>query len=131
MQDDVTQEVHAPSGELAIRTLAMPAHANANGDIFGGWVVSNMDLAGAVVARKYTKHRIATIAIESMKFIAPVHVGDVVCCYGEMLKIGRTSIRIEIQTWALGAGEESRRLVTKGVFTYVAIDDNGKSRPIN
>ncbi len=130
MQDDVQQEERKPDGDLAIRTLAMPANTNFNGDIFGGWVVSNMDLAGAVEVRKYTSQRITTVAIDSMQFIAPVKVGDTICCYGKLLKIGRTSIAIHIETWALGYHEAGRRIVTEGLFTYVAIDDEGHPAPV-
>lgn len=117
-----------PKGELAIRTLAMPSDTNPNGDIFGGWVVSTMDLAGLVIAKRYTRRRIVTVAIESMSFIAPVHVGDTVCCYGELIKIGRTSLQIKMETWAVGyvKGDHKIHIVTEGIFTYVAIDENGK-----
>ena len=130
MQDDVPQEVQEPAGELAIRTLAMPAHTNPNGDIFGGWVVSNMDLAGLVIARKYTRYRVTTVAIDSMTFISPVHVGDTICCYVSLVKLGRTSITINIETWALGYRKGHRHKVTEGIFTYVAIDEAGRPVPI-
>lgn len=122
----------SPKGDLAIRTLAMPADTNPNGDIFGGWVISTMDLAGLVILKRYTHHRIVTASIQSMSFIAPVIVGDTVCCYGELLKIGRTSIQLKLETWARGYAEGAERfeIVTEGIFTYVAIDKNGKPTPI-
>jgi acyl-CoA thioesterase YciA len=119
-----------PIGELAIRTLAMPADTNPSGDIFGGWVVSQMDLAGISIAVKYTTHRVVTVAIESMSFISPIHVGDFVCCYGEVLKFGRTSMAVRIETWVQIMGAEEMRQVTEGIFTYVAIDKEGRPTPI-
>ncbi len=119
-----------PRGELAIRTLAMPADTNPGGEIFGGWVVSQMDLAGLSMAREYTEAKIVTIGIQSMKFIAPIHVGDFVCCYTELLKIGNTSLTINIETWTIGPRNETRHRVTEGIFTYVAVDEKGKSIPI-
>lgn len=120
-----------PSGELAIRTLAMPSDVNVNGDIFGGWVISYMDLAGLSIARKKAKCRVTTVAIDKMIFLSPVHVGDFICCYGELLKVGRTSLTIKIETFATdGEIESERRQVTEGVFTYVAIDENGKPTPV-
>ncbi len=121
-----------PKGQIAIRTLAMPENTNPNGDIFGGWVVSIMDLAGLVLAKEITSHRIVTVAIEKMEFIAPVKVGDTVCCYGEIVEKGRTSFKVKMETWAFGYGikDQKRRIVTEGLFTYVAIDENAKPTPI-
>jgi len=120
-----------PSGELAIRALAMPADTNPNGDIFGGWLVSQMDLAGLSIAARRANCRITTVAIDSMTFLKPVHVGDFVCCYAELLKVGRTSMQIKVDVWAVGCGSEERRHVTQGVFTYVAIDDQGKPQRVD
>ena len=114
-----------PRGELAIRTLAMPSDTNVNGDIFGGWVISYMDLAGLSIARKQSHSRVTTAAIDKMSFLSPVHVGDFICCYGELLKVGRTSMTIRIETYATDELGSPRRLVTEGVFTYVAIDEHG------
>src|SRR3990167_6368355 len=107
-----------PSGELAIRTLAMPSDVNVNGDIFGGWVISYMDLAGLSIARKRAKCRVTTVAIDKMVFLSPVHVGDFICCYGELLKVGRTSLTIKIETYATDELGSPRHLVTEGIFTY-------------
>lgn len=120
-----------PKGELTIRTLAMPANTNPDGHIFGGWVVSQMDLAGLSIASSYTNARCVTVAIDSMTFIAPVHVGDFICCYAEIVKFGRTSMHIHIETWAIGSQDKSRRKVTEGVFVFVAIDDRGKPIPLD
>lgn len=119
-----------PQGELAIRVIAMPANTNPNGDIFGGWVVSQMDLAAMTFAKQCTKNRVTTVAIDAMSFIAPVRVGDAVCCYGEVIKKGRTSVKIRIETWAIGENEEQRRQVTEGIFVYVSIDKNGQPIPL-
>ncbi len=121
-----------PKGELAICTLAMPSDTNPNGDIFGGWVVSTMDLAGLVIIKRYIQHRITTVAINSMEFFSPVHVGDTVSCYGEIIKMGRTSIHLRMETWAQGYARGAKRneIVTEGTFVYVAIDDDGKPTPL-
>ncbi len=118
--------VSEPLGDLAIKTVAMPADTNPMGNIFGGWVVSQMDLAGMNVTRRFTRYRTVTVAIEKMEFIEPIHVGDFVCCYAKVIKTGRTSVTVNIQTWALSPEAESRRLVTEGVFVYVAVDKEYK-----
>ena len=120
-----------PKGELAIRTLAMPADTNPSGDIFGGWVISQMDIAGGITARDRAQGRVATVAVTGFTFHKPVHVGDVVCCYADVQKIGKTSITIGIETWVQRAHEsEGRFKVTEGVFTFVAIDEKGGKRPV-
>lgn len=120
-----------PQGELSIRTLAMPEHTNPDGHIFGGWVVSQMDLAAMYVARKYCAHRCVTAAIDSMSFLAPVFVGDFVCCYCAIQKFGRTSMDIHIETWTVSSRfSEERRKVTEGVFVFVSIDEKGKPCPL-
>lgn len=119
-----------PKGKLTIRTLAMPSNTNPSGDVFGGWVVSQMDLAGLSIAQKYAPHRVTTVAIDKTVFIAPVKVGDFVCCYAELVRLGNTSITVQVQTWAIGADENNRRQVTEGIFTYVAVDQNGRPEPV-
>ncbi|NQV83909.1 MAG: acyl-CoA thioester hydrolase YciA [Rhodospirillales bacterium] len=121
----------APKGELAIRTLAMPADANPSGDIFGGWLISQMDIAGGVTANARAQGRVATVAVTGFTFHKPVWVGDVVCCYTDIQKTGRTSITIGIEAWVLRRNESGDRLkVTEGVFTFVALDKEGKPRPV-
>lgn len=120
-----------PSGELAIRVLTMPSQTNPNGDIFGGWLVSQMDLAGLSVAGKHSSSRVTTVAIDKMSFLAPVHVGNFICCYADLVKIGRTSITVKIEAWSVDMYDEKRRKVTEGIFTYVAIDDNHRPIPVN
>ncbi|MBA2652810.1 MAG: acyl-CoA thioester hydrolase YciA [Tatlockia sp.] len=120
-----------PKGELTIQTLAMPADTNANGDIFGGWLVSQMDLAAGVLAKKISKGRAATVAINSMSFLRPVHVGDVVSCHVELTKLGTTSMTINVEVWAMLTESGQHYQVTEGSFVYVAIDDKGKPRQIS
>lgn len=121
----------APRGELAIRTLAMPADTNPSGDIFGGWVLSQMDIAGGVTAQARARGRVVTVAVEAMSFHRPVYVGDVLCCYAEILRIGRTSVTTRVEAWALRRGAGERVQVTEGVFTYVALDDEGRPCPVS
>ena len=118
---------NAPSGELVMKTLAMPGDTNANGDIFGGWVLSQMDLGGAILAKTYSPHgRAATVAIESMSFLNPVKVGSVVSTYASIIHLGNTSMKISVETWVYDYQKTESKIVTQGVFTYVSIDDNGK-----
>ena len=120
-----------PAGRApAIRTIAMPADANANGDIFGGWVLAQMDLAGGVTAMHRAKGRTATVAIDAMAFHLPVFIGDEVSCYAEIVRIGRSSIAIKVETFATRFKSGETVKVTEGLFTYVAIDDNHKPRPV-
>ena len=117
-------------GELVIQTIAMPRDTNRNGDIFGGWLVSQMDLGGAILASKISKARVVTVAMEGMSFLEPVHVGDTVACYARLDRIGKSSMRIPIEVWAnrFMTGEEIR--VTEGVFVYVAVDAAGSPIPV-
>lgn len=117
-----------PKGDPALRTLAMPADANVNGDIFGGWVLSQMDLAGSVPASVRADGRIATVAVDAMRFHRPIHVGDLVTCYAEIIKVGRTSLTVHINTWAKRQRTDEDVKVTEGNFVYVAIDAAGNPR---
>ena len=117
-------------GELTIQALAMPADTNANGDIFGGWLLSQMDLSGAILARQEAKGRVATVAVNSMTFKLPVHVGDVLGCYAKLLKVGNTSITIKIAAWTTNPYSGFKHKVTEGIFTYVAIDEDRQPRPV-
>src|SRR4051794_35354500 len=119
-----------PRGDVVIRTIAMPADANANGDIFGGWLFSQMDLGGAVLARGIAKSRVVTVAVDAMSFVTPVNVGDIVTCYARNESIGRTSMKIHIEAWVSRSPEATEHHVTHGLFTYVAIDDKGKPQPV-
>lgn len=120
-----------PAGRVpAIRTIAMPADANANGDIFGGWVLAQMDLAGGVTAVRRAQGRCATVAVDAMSFHLPVFIGDEVSCYAEIVRIGRSSIAIKVETFATRFKAGDTVKVTEGLFTYVAIDDTGRPRPV-
>lgn len=120
-----------PQGELAVRTLAMPADTNPNGDIFGGWVLSQMDIAGAIVAGKRARGRTVTVNVKEMTFHRPVKVGDVLCCYADVTKVGTTSLQVRIEAWALKNFSPERVKVTEGIFTYVAIDEEMRPRPVD
>ena len=108
----------------ALRTIAMPADTNPRGDIFGGWLLAQMDLAGSILAQKIAKQRVATVGVQAMTFHKPVFVGDEVSCYTDMVRIGNTSVTIQIESWARRCDEDIERKVTEGQFTYVAIDEN-------
>lgn len=126
--------IHRPSdpvGELTLQTLAMPADTNPHGDIFGGWLLSQMDLAGAVLARRLSKGRVATVAISEMAFLRPVPVGALVSCYTSLLETGHTSMRINIEVWINNDASDESAKVTEGDFVYVAISDDGKTRPLS
>ena len=127
------QAVHAPTvteaepcGDLCIRTLAMPADTNQNGDIFGGWLLAQMDVGGGVFASKTTKSRTVTVAIDAMNFRKPVYVGDLVSVHANLVRIGKTSITVHLEAWVLRRKEVQPILVTDGNFTYVAIDEEGR-----
>ncbi len=120
----------APEGELSIRTMAMPADTNQNGDIFGGWLLSQMDIAGGIFASKVSQSRAVTVAIEAMTFRKPVYVGDVVSVFCTTVRLGRTSIMVHIEAWVQRRNESQLILVTDGNYTYVAIDDHGHPQAI-
>lgn len=126
MQSDATE----PKGALTIRTLAMPADTNPAGDIFGGWVMSQMDIAGAIAAVERVKGRVVTVAVDSMTFIAPVKVGDVLCVYTDIQRIGTTSITVGLEAWVRRNRLDDRTKVTEARFVYVSLDENGQKRPI-
>jgi acyl-CoA thioesterase YciA len=118
------------NGKLAIQILAMPCNTNPSGDIFGGWIVSQMDLAAGTLVKRISHGRAATVSIDSISFLAPVHVGDLVSCYVEPLELGRTSLMILVEVWVTVFKTGEERKVTEGVFKFVALDDNGKPKPI-
>lgn len=125
-----------PQGELLLRTMPMPADTSFNGDIFGGWIMAQMDLAGSMLAKEVTRTRTATVAVESMQFIKPVRVGDVVCCYGRVKRLGTTSVTIVLEVWVRpilhgGKDQFTTFKVTEAAFTYVAIDEQGRKQPID
>jgi len=120
-----------PRGNIEIRTLAMPADTNPSGDVFGGWLMSQMDVAGGVAADKRAKGRVATVAVTAMTFHRPVFVGDLVSFYVEIIKTGRTSITTRVEAWVLRRSEDGRQIkVTEGTFTYVAMGADRAPRPV-
>ena len=118
--------VDVPNGELVIQTIAMPKDTNPSGDIFGGWLMSQMDLGSSILAAKTAKARVVTVAMEGMSFLQPVRVGDRVACYARVEKIGRTSMKIPVEVWATRYQTGEQVKVTHGVFTYVALGPDGK-----
>ncbi|MCY6413235.1 acyl-CoA thioesterase [Acinetobacter sp. VNH17] len=126
----MTERLNRPEGTLSLQNIAMPADTNWSGDVFGGWIVSQMDLAGAIHVERLSKGRCATIAINQMTFLVPVKVGNVISCYTKILKVGNTSVQVQIEVW--NSHDDSREPVriTEGVFTFVAVDVNGNKRQI-
>ena len=121
-----------PARPATIRTVPMPVDANANGDIFGGWVLAQMDIAGGVVAAERAKGRVATVAIDRMTFVRPISVGDVVSVYAEVVKVGRTSMTVKLETFVHRRDQAAAThlLVTEGTFVYVALDEQKRPRPV-
>jgi len=130
MSDNEEIPGRPPKDEPALRTLAMPADANPSGDIFGGWVLAQMDLAGALPAVRHAKGRIVTVAVEAMRFHQPVYIGDLVTCYAKVTQTGRTSMHVKIETWVTRHRNGQEVMVTEGTFVYVAVDDEGHPRPL-
>ena len=130
MAQDVDGNDQNDRGDLAIRTLAMPADTNPSGDIFGGWVLAQMDLAAGIIAARRASGRVATVALDGMAFHRPVYVGDVVSCYAEVTRIGNTSMTVEVEAYVNRGRIEDEVMVTEGHFTMVAIDDEGQPRPV-
>ena len=119
-----------PHGALTVRTLAMPGDTNANGDIFGGWVMSQMDVAGGIAGVERAQGRVVTVAVDAMTFIQPVRIGDVLAIYTRIGRIGRTSMKIEIEAWATRFRTAKSDKVTEATFTFVAVDEEGRPRPV-
>ncbi len=130
MPNDRPQITGTPRGELSLRTVAMPADTNPTGDIFGGWIMSLMDLAAGIAAGTRAKGRVATAAASNLSFLRPVKVGDVVCVYTEIMKTGRTSIIVGVETFVLRRNQGEREKVTAGEFVMVAVDEHGTPRPL-
>jgi acyl-CoA thioesterase YciA len=129
-----TQNGRQPLGVLMMRTVAMPKDTNANGDIFGGWILAQMDLAGGLMAKETARSRTATVTVDKMVFRRPVHVGDAISVYAELLRVGNSSMDVQLEVWAKALpGEYSaeRHLVTEGIFRYVAIDNQGRPRKVS
>jgi acyl-CoA thioesterase YciA len=130
MAEDVIEERVEERGEPAVRTLAMPADTNPSGDIFGGWVLAQMDLAAGIVAAQRSRGRVATAALDGMSFHKPIYVGDLVSCYARVIRVGRTSMTVLVDTFVLRGRTGDDVKVTEGRFTLVAIDEQGRPRPV-
>ncbi len=123
-------EAPLPQGQLTLQTVTMPKDTNSSGDIFGGWLISQMDMAGATAASRIARGRVATVSIDKMSFMVPVKVGNVVSTYTEIESIGRSSIQILVEVWMTNPWEETLVKVTEGTFVFVAIDGSGNTRAI-
>lgn len=136
MQTNTDENKRTPLGNLLLRTLAMPGDTNPAGDIFGGWIMSQMDIAGAILAREIANGRVVTAAVEGMSFLKPVNVGDVVCCYGNCIHVGNTSMKVHLEIWVKKLIESEtnehaeRHLVTEANYIYVAVNPAGKPRKL-
>lgn len=119
-----------PSGVLTLQTLAMPRDTNPQGDVFAGWLMSQMDLAGAIMAQSIAKGRVTTVAVGSMVFLRPVPMGSTISCYAETQEAGRSSIRTMVEVWLTRVDTGEQVKVTEGEFVFVAIDDRGRTRPL-
>ena len=127
----MTERSNHPEGVLSLQNIAMPADTNWSGDVFGGWIVSQMDLAGAIHVERLSKGRCATIAINEMTFLVPVKVGNVISCYTKILRVGNTSVQVQIEVWNSHDNSRDPIRITQGVFTFVAVDVNGNKRQIS
>ncbi|MGL4973970.1 MAG: acyl-CoA thioesterase [Bosea sp. (in: a-proteobacteria)] len=125
---DTTQK--APRGDLTLRISAMPADTNANGDIFGGWVMARMDQAGGIAGVERAQGRVVTVKVDAMTFHQPMKVGDVLCVYSDVERVGRSSMTIHIEAWAQRFQTMHRDKVTEATFVFVAVDDDGRPRPV-
>jgi acyl-CoA thioesterase YciA len=123
-------EIDPTQHEATLRTIALPADTNPSGDIFGGWLLSQMDLAGASAAIRRAQGRVVTVAMNAISFYEPVEVGDELSCYTQILRIGRTSLTVEVEAWKRRQDRAERIKVTEGVFTYVKIDDSRQPEPL-
>lgn len=123
-------EEKKPEGEAVLRTAALPSDVNVNGDIFGGWVLAQMDIASGIVATGRAKGRVTTVAVDAMKFIRPVGIGDVLCVWASVERVGRTSMTLHIEAWADRFRKDLTEKVTEAVFTFVAIDEDGNPRVV-
>ena len=119
-----------PEGNPSLRTIAMPADANPDGDIFGGWIMSQMDISSGVFAAHVAKGRVVTVAVDAMTFHKPVYIGDDVSCYCSVAKRGNTSITVDVEAWVRRHHSDTVAKVTQGMFTFVAVDSNGKPKPL-
>jgi len=127
----VIDEGQSPPREPAVRTVAMPADANPSGDIFGGWVLAQMDIAGGVVAARRARGRVVTVALDGLSFHKPIKVGDIVSCYAQVVEVGTTSLKVKVHTEVIRQITGEPQTVTDGRFTYVALGPDGRPRPVD
>lgn len=130
-QTSSTTDAREPRGGLTTRTLCMPADTNPYGDIFGGWLLGQMDIAGGIFSASVAQSRTTTVAIDAINFRKPVSVGDVICVYTDLISTGTTSMKIHVEAWVVRRNQSGRFLVTEGNFTYVALNDLGKPHPVH
>lgn len=125
------EPVHPSNGLLAVRVLAMPADTNPQGDIFGGWLMSQVDIAGSILAVQRAQGRVATVAVHNFQFLKPVYVGDLVSCYAQLEQEGRTSVRVGVEVYSERERDpDSVRKVASASITYVAVDSDSRPRPL-
>ena len=127
---DSMNEPTKPSGELVTRTVTMPKDTNPNGDIFGGWRMTQMDLGSGILASKRAKRRVVTVVVDGISFLQPVRVGDTVACYARVESVGRTSMKVPVEVWVQRYMRTEQTLVIRVVFTYVAVDQMGSPIPV-
>jgi len=131
MNKPACTDSEVPRGKVMLKTMAMPADANPSGDIFGGWLLAQMDLAGGCACAERAKGRVTTVAVNAMSFQKPVYVGDEVTCYCEITHVGRTSMTVQVETWQRNFKSMESTKVTEGTFIFVALDDNRQPRPVD
>lgn len=129
--NDYDDNAPQPKGELMLQTVAMPADTNPGGDIFAGWLVSQMDIAGAILAIKIARGRVVTVAIDSMHFLTSVHVGAVVSCYAELIQVGKSSVRVGVEVWINHQSSYEPVKVTESEFVFVSVDEHGRTQQVN
>ncbi|MFT5930306.1 MAG: acyl-CoA thioesterase YciA [Oceanospirillaceae bacterium] len=127
---EIATPIVMPEGNPSLRTIAMPADANPDGDIFGGWIMSQMDISSGVFAARMAKGRVVTVAVDAMTFHKPVYIGDDVSCYCSEAKRGNTSITVHVEAWVRRHHSDTVAKVTQGMFTFVAVDGKGKPKPL-
>jgi acyl-CoA thioesterase YciA len=127
----MTEQQDEPKGDLTLRTLAMPADANPSGDIFGGWVMAQMDLAAGIASSERARGRTVTAAMREMIFRQPIKVGDTLCIYTTVTGVGRTSMTLSVECWVRRQFSETRQKVTEASFVMVALDESGTPRPVD
>lgn len=127
---DLNDDKPTPRGELIIQVVPLPSDTNPNGDVFAGWLVRHMDIAAATLAGRVSQGRNATVAMDRMEFLSPLRVGSQVGCYGELIEVGRSSMKINVEVWTLDRTARTPRKVTEGLFIYVAMDEQGRIREV-